>query len=94
MQNADAHCSYRLVIARCAIGLLIAGLALPLVLSVLWRKMYSSDETIELYVMLSGTAVFLAFALGYLGRHHLSGKMAMIGAITVIALVFLFGVLR
>ena len=74
--------------------LFVTGLVLPLVLSLLFRPMYSSDETIQLYVILSGIAVFLALALGYLGRRHVSGKVAMIGAITVIAWAFLFAALR
>ena len=74
MDSKDAHYRHRLVLARCALALFVTGLVLPLVLSLLFRPMYSSDETIQLYVILSGIAVFLAFALGYLGRRHISGK--------------------
>jgi len=40
--------------------------------------------------MLSLVMEFLALALGFVGRRHPSGKVGMIGALVVLACVFLF----
>ena len=86
----EAHHKDRLLVARCALALFIIGLVLPLVMSLLVRPMYSSDETIVLYASVSGIAEFLALALGFLGRRHLSGKVAIIGVLVILAWAFLF----
>ena len=80
----------RLTVARCALALFIIGPVLPLVMGLLHRPWYSSDETLFLYASLSLTAEFLAMALGFIGRRHLAGRVAMIGALIVLACAFVF----
>ena len=82
----EARHRRRLFVAQCALALFIIGLVLPFVMSLLVRPMHSSDETISLYASLSGIAEFSALALGFLGRRHLSGKVAMVGAILTFGL--------
>ena len=86
---SDARHGDRILVARCAIALLAAGLVL-LVTGVLRSPVDSGGEVVPLSVMLGLIAQFVALALGFLGRRRASGKVAMIGAGAILAFVFLF----
>ncbi len=82
---------HRLVAARCALGLFISGVVLPLVMALLgYRWDWGSRVIVPPPIMLSLIAEFVALALGFVGRRHLSGKVGMIGALVILACAFLF----
>ena len=87
-----AHQADRLLLARCALVLFISGLVLPLVMGMLGRSWDSGGEVLSLHASLGLVAEFFALAFGFLGRRHPSGQVGMLGALVILAGVFLFRV--
>jgi hypothetical protein len=89
----DAHDTERLFVARCSLVLFVAGLLVPLIIGVvvlaLSQPSFSqrAEATAAFLALGFGLiAEVLALVLGIAGRRHLSGKIGMIGAITIIVM--------
>jgi hypothetical protein len=85
---------WRLLAGRCALALLIVGLALSLLVPAVGLQTASDSEVVSLHATLGLIAQFLALPFGFLGRRHASGRIAMIGALAVLAFVFAFPLIR
>ncbi len=83
----------RRLIARWALASFIFGPIFPFIMNLLGRPAYSSDVPLDPVVGLSLLAEFLALTLGFLGRRHLSGRVAMFGALIILGCAFLIPVL-
>ena len=71
------------------LALFILGPTLPVTMSLLGYPMYASDGSIQLVAFVSLSSEFIAIALGFVGRHHLSGKVALFGASIILVFVCL-----
>ena len=89
VELSDTHQQDRIYTARCALALFIFGPAFPFVMHLLGWSMYSEDVPLDPVVSLSLIAEFFALALGFLGRRHRSGQVAIAGALIILACVFL-----
>jgi hypothetical protein len=83
----------RIVVARFALALFLFGLALPVTMSLLGHPMYSEPRFLQGVAFLTPSSELLALVFGFLGRHHLSGRVALIGALCALVLVALVPVI-
>jgi hypothetical protein len=89
MDRKSVRHGNRLLIARSALALFILGPSLPVAMSLLGYPMYASPGSIQLVAFVSLSSEFIAIALGFIGRHHFSGKVALIGAFIILVFVCL-----
>jgi len=88
----NEHDTERLFVGRCALILFIGGLLVPFILAALVLavgdvNLSSKAESIAhgLCVGFGLVAELLALILGTIGRRHLSGKIAQVGVIVLLA---------
>jgi O-antigen/teichoic acid export membrane protein len=96
----ESHNAERLFIAACALVLFLAGLLVPLVVAEVIvacsgpnASLTGLTASVVLAVAFGFIAEVLALILGILGRQHLSGKIAVIGAVTGLVLAAVLAVL-
>ena len=90
----DSSSNERLFLGKFALVLFVAGLLMPFLIATV--ILVSSREAIffrgpvavQLALGFGLIAELLALVLGFLARRHISGRIAMVGAITVFVLIF------
>lgn len=79
--------------ARWALAVFLLGPVFPFVMHLCGWSIYSRDAPLDPVVAVGLTAEFVALALGFLGRRHRSGRIAMIGASIIFSCAVLIPVL-